>query len=420
MSLLFYAFGDIKALPILLFSVFFNYFSGREIIYFDKEKKNVLKKISLVTAIFINVILLSLFKYTSLKMPIGISFYTFSAISYILDIYWKRCEGDTSFLDAACYMTFFPKLVSGPIVQFKDFKDQIGKPVHIDRDHMSYIWNGGYLFIIGLFKKVLLADQLGAVFQQINSLPKLSGLSAFLGALFYFLQLYFDFSGYSDMAIGIAKILGFKIDKNFNYPYMAESVSDFWRRWHISLGAWFRDYIYIPMGGNRCSKLMQLRNLAVVWLITGIWHGSTWNFVIWGLYHGLFVAIEKFLIKEKTLKWPKQLRILLTDLIVFIGWIFFFTPDISSAINWIGSMFCINGNVFADSASIYYLYSNLPLIIAGILCSGPALNDLHEKVIEGKKRGVRYFSIGIHVILIFFCISMMVGSTYSSFLYFDF
>lgn len=420
MSLLFYSFGDVKALPMLVFSVLFNYFSGREIMYFDRQDKQKLKKASMITAVVINLLLLSVFKYTNLKMPIGISFYTFSAISYILDIYMKRCEGDESFLDAACYMTFFPKLVSGPIVQFKDFRDQVGKPVTLDREHMSNLWEGGYLFLIGLFKKVLLADQLGLVFGQIKVLPELSGLSALLGALFYSLQLYFDFSGYSDMAIGIAKVLGFRIDRNFNYPYISENISDFWRRWHISLGAWFRDYIYIPMGGNRCSKAKQLRNLSVVWLITGIWHGSTWNFVIWGMYHGLFVIAEKFLIKDKTAKWPRQLRIIITDIIVFVGWIFFFTPNIQSAFNWIESILCLKGNGFLDNASIYYLYSNLPLIIAGILCSGPWISKLQKKIIEEKKRGLTYLSVGIHVVLIFFCISMMVGSTYSSFLYFDF
>ena len=314
------------------------------------------------------------------------------------------------------YILFFPKLISGPIMQYKDFREQLAQQTAKNR----YFTSGMHRFIIGLFKKVLLADNLSTAFHQISSLHQMAGLTAWLGMIFYSLELYFDFSGYSDMAIGLAEMFGFRMEKNFDYPYLSDGVTDFWRRWHISLGRWFRDYVYIPMGGNRCSREKQFRNLAVVWILTGLWHGNTLNFLFWGIYHGFFVILEKFAIGQKRLSIPKWVRVFLTDLIAFIGWIFFFTPSIGAAFRYIGQMFGADGLGFANRASAYYLTSNLVLLIVAVICCGPLLTRLHDALVYRGSKNAMYVSVALHVGLLLFCIANMVGATYSTFLYFRF
>ena len=297
-SVLFYVWGDAPSLVVLLLSVLFNYLSGQEIRMLSADARDGMRrKAAVITAVVVDVAVLGIFKYSRLTLPVGISFYTFSALSYIFDIYYGRVKDDGDLLDEMLYILFFPKLISGPIMQYKDFREQLAQQTAKNR----YFTSGMHRFIIGLFKKVLLADNLSTAFHQISSLHQMAGLTAWLGMIFYSLELYFDFSGYSDMAIGLAEMFGFRMEKNFDYPYLSDGVTDFWRRWHISLGRWFRDYVYIPMGGNRCSREKQFRNLAVVWILTGLWHGNTLNFLFWGIYHGFFVILEKFAIGQKRL-----------------------------------------------------------------------------------------------------------------------
>ncbi|MCC6095099.1 MAG: MBOAT family protein [Eubacterium sp.] len=419
-SILFYIWGDAANSIVLAVSVFFNYVSGQQIrILAQEENQARRKKITLISTVAVNVLVLGIFKYSRLSLPIGISFYTFSALSYVFDIYYGRAEDSGSLLDEMLYILFFPKVLSGPIMQYKDFRRQLSE-IPDSGVRRSDFNSGMYLFIIGLFKKVLIADNLGTAFGQISSLQHMAGLTAWLGMIYYSLELYFDFSGYSDMAIGLARMFGFHIEKNFDDPYLSDGVTDFWRRWHISLGAWFRDYVYIPMGGNRCSKEMQLRNLSFVWILTGLWHGNTLNFLFWGIYHGFFVILEKFVIGKARMSIPKPVRIFLTDLIAFFGWIFFFTPSLGGTVHYIGQMFGADGLGFADSASIYYLTGNLVLLIAAVLCCGPVLKQVHASLVYRGGKKMVYVSAAVHAVLLIFCVANMVGSTYSTFLYFRF
>ena len=280
--------------------------------------------------------------------------------------------------------------------------------------------DGLYLFLMGLFKKILIADALGSAFAQITALGSMPAGTAWLGAFFYFLQLYFDFSGYSDMAIGLSRMLGFRFEKNFDYPYLSTSVADFWRRWHISLGAWFRNYVYIPLGGNRCSTLMQVRNLLAVWILTGIWHGSTLNFLVWGLYHGAFVMLERFVLKDVLEKIPKVIRILVTDFIVYIGWVLFFSPSMGRAIGWYGSMFGADGMGLWNSTTTFLLIEKLPLMIIAVLFLGPWLRNLHDNFAYKEGGVFRALSILVFAALFLVCTAGIVGSTYTSFLYVQF
>ena len=416
-SVLFYVWGDAPSLVVLLLSVLFNYLSGQEIRMLSADARDGMRrKAAVITAVVVDVAVLGIFKYSRLTLPVGISFYTFSALSYIFDIYYGRVKDDGDLLDEMLYILFFPKLISGPIMQYKDFREQLAQQTAKNR----YFTSGMHRFIIGLFKKVLLADNLSTAFHQISSLHQMAGLTAWLGMIFYSLELYFDFSGYSDMAIGLAEMFGFRMEKNFDYPYLSDGVTDFWRRWHISLGRWFRDYVYIPMGGNRCSREKQFRNLAVVWILTGLWHGNTLNFLFWGIYHGFFVILEKFAIGQKRLSIPKWVRVFLTDLIAFIGWIFFFTPSIGAAFRYIGQMFGADGLGFANRASAYYLTSNLVLLIVAVICCGPLLTRLHDALVYRGSKNAMYVSVALHVGLLLFWIANMVGATYSTFLYFRF
>ena len=274
---------------------------------------------------------------------------------------------------------------------------------------------------MGLFKKVLLADRLGAAFAAVQGMEALSAGSAWLGMIFYSMQLYFDFSGYSDMAIGLARMFGFTIGKNFDHPYRSASVAEFWRRWHISLGAWFREYVYIPLGGNRKGPVRQVLNLAVVWILTGIWHGSTLNYLVWGLYHGFFVILERLFLGDKD--WTggaRVFRVLLTDLIVFLGWVLFFSPTLGSALGWIGSMFGAGALGLWDSAAAYHLMNNLVLIIAAVLFSGPLPATLRENLIARYPRSGGFLDAALFTVLLLFSLAGMVNATYATFLYFQF
>ncbi len=415
-GLVFYAWGNPKMLLLLLLSIALHYITGLELDYFDNAGNILARKIVMVVTVLIDVAVLSLFKYTSLPFPVGLSFYTFSELSYLFDVYRDKAPAARNPFTLALYVSFFPKVTSGPIVQYAGFEKQL-RELHIEENDLGA---GLFLFGTGLMKKVLLADALGAAFSQITALPAMAGATAWLGAIFYSLQLYFDFSGYSDMAIGISRCFGFRFEKNFDHPYMSKNIAEFWRRWHISLGAWFRDYVYIPLGGNRVPALAQLRNLLVVWLLTGIWHGSNWNFVLWGLYHGAFVILERFVIKKNLDFLPGFVRILITDFIAVIGWVFFFSPSMGSALGYLGQMFGADKLGFFNHETWFFLKQNLLLLIVSIVLCGPLVSKLHDRVLYERWGHGRKIMIGIYAAAFVLCLAAMVSATYSSFLYFQF
>ena len=433
-SLLFYAWGTPQYLLILAFSVLFNYITGLEISYFKEEGRPVGARVTMILAVVVNLLLLGFFKYygflidninavsglhltaPKLALPLGISFYTFTVLSYVFDIYRDRAEVQRNFLTFTVYVTFFPKIIAGPIVQYKDMAAQLDSQTMAPAKFGA----GLNLFLVGLFKKVLLADRMGSIFSAISGLSAMSAGTAWLGMILYGFQLYFDFSGYSDMAIGLAKMFGFDFSKNFDYPYRSANISEFWRRWHISLGAWFRDYLYIPLGGNRCSQPRHLLNLSIVWLLTGLWHGASWNFILWGLYHGAFVVLEKFVIKDRLEKVPKALRVFATAFLVFFGWVLFFSPSLGSALHYYGQMFGLGHMGFLDSTCRYYLSGSLILLLLALVGSGPVVQRLHQRVAYWKGGRLTYVSVALYLVLLILTVACLVNATYTSFLYVQF
>ncbi len=435
LSLVFYAWGNPVYLILLLLSMAFNYVSGLQIAGYKEAGRTAFARAAMIIAVAANLLLLGYFKYFAflletlnlipglnlsapeLSLPLGLSFYTFTVLSYILDVYMDRAPVQKNVLSYAVYATFFPKIISGPIVQYRDMAEQI----EAERETPpAKIASGMNLFLVGLFKKVLLADNLGTVFGAVSGLETMSVGTAWLGMVLYSLQLYFDFSGYSDMAIGLSKMLGFDLDKNFDYPYRALNITDFWRRWHISLGAWFREYVYIPLGGSRCSKPKIFRNLLIVWLLTGLWHGASWSFIAWGLWHGAFAMLERFVIKDKLDKVPAPIRIFGTCLIAFLGWVMFFSGSLSNMVHYFGQMFGAGHLGLIDSGFRYYFGSSWLLILAAVIGSGPLVRRLHQNLTYRRGGAAVYISAALYILLLVLCIASMVSSTYTSFLYFQF
>ena len=434
LSLLFYAWGDVMHLPLLLFSVIFTYVCGMEIGLYKVKRQKQKARRAMILAVAVHVILLGFYKYTDfflqnfttlfgrepvqsgISLPVGISFFTFSAISYLADIYLDRAEPESNLLYAASYICMFPKLISGPIAQFKDMQNQFVAPRMTKQGMLA----GTQRFLVGLYKKVLLADNLGTVYAGIQSMETMAAGTAWMAMVCYSLQLFFDFAGYSDMAIGLAQMLGFRMEKNFDYPYVADGMSDFWRRWHISLGAWFRDYVYIPLGGNRCSTRRQIINLSVVWLLTGFWHGAAWTFIFWGIWHGAFIMLERFIFRDIRQAFPRVIRIAVTVLIAFFGWVFFASPSMGYAIHWIGQMFGNDGLGFWDAATGYYFRSSVVLLIISVLCCTPRFGRWLNGMSWRRGKAGAYVSSAIYVLLLLCSIAYIVGSSYVSFLYFAF
>lgn len=435
-SLVFFAWGSPSYVLLMILLILFNYFSGMQIAAQKQEGDEKKAKFTLVSAVVADLLLLGFFKYwgflleninailgTSLSapqaaMPLGVSFFTFSLLSYLYDVYRDKAPAVENILDFSLFVTFFPKLVSGPIVQYAAFEKQLK-----DRTCNAVKFGKGCrLFLIGLAKKVLLSNIIGTTFYAVSALPSggISVATAWLGAVSYALMLYFDFSGYSDMAIGLAQMFGFSFDKNFDYPYMAVSITDFWRRWHISLGAWFRDYIYIPLGGSRVEMPKIIRNLFVVWLFTGIWHGASWTFIVWGLFHGVVQVLEKYVFKDLLEKIPNVIRIVFTQLLVLIGWVFFFSPSLGSAFMWLGRMFGIGAAGLLDGTAKYYLGSSAIILIIGAVAAYPLGANWGNKLLKKKSKLPIYLSVVWFAILLIACIVGMMSSTYSTFLYFQF
>ena len=352
-SLVFYAWGEPVYLFLMLLSILFNYFSGLDIARNLQDKRAA--KRSLVFNLIINLAVLGFFKYEgfvldtlngilpvhisyhALPLPIGISFYTFQILSYIIDVYRGNVKVQTNLPNFALYVTMFPQLIAGPIVQYADVDEQLASR----EVSWTKFGEGSMYFIRGLAKKVLLANTSGMIFTEVSGLAKgnIAVVTAWLGAFAYMFQIYFDFSGYSDMAIGLGKMFGFEFNMNFNYPYVSKSITEFWRRWHISLSSWFRDYVYIPLGGNRVSKIKHIRNLLIVWFLTGLWHGAAWNFVAWGLYYGVILIIEKYFLSPVLDRLPDVVRHIYSIVLVVIGWVLFFSSSFGQAADYIRVMF---------------------------------------------------------------------------------
>ena len=419
-GLLFYAWGKPENLIFLLFSVVFNYLTGLEADSLGKRGAVRSMKGVLIGAAAADIALLAFFKYFTGSMPLGISFYTFTVLSYLFDILQGNAAAQKNPLYFLLYVTFFPKVISGPIVRYAEMESFLKERVQTKEQ----LFNGGRLFLIGLFKKVLIADSLGTAFAAVT--PSSSTvLGAWLAMIFYSLQLYFDFSGYSDMAIGLAEMFGFRFEKNFDYPYISRSIAEFWRRWHISLGNWFKQYVYFPMGGSRVAVPRLILNTAVVWALTGIWHGNTLNFLVWGLYHGIFVILDRFVLGRLLGKVPGAVRILLADLAAFVGWVFFFSPSLGSACALIGRLVGLGTVSFADNVSLFTFRGNLLLLAAAVVGSTPLPAKLWDKIITGNR-----FSLSEHTLTVITCAAClflmisstaaMLAGTYSSFLYFKF
>lgn len=423
-SLLFYAWSNPIYVVLLILSILWNYFTAFELEAQDDEKT---KKILLIVSVVVNLFILGFYKYTGFLMdilhiqsnlkialPVGLSFFTFSELSYIFDVYNGKSKPQKNIILFTLYVSFFGKISMGPIVSYHEMEDQLTNRTFSKAQYAS----GMVLFSKGLIKKVLLADQLSYVYSILQN--NTSTLGVWLLAISYMLQIYFDFSGYSDMAIGLSRFFGFDFKPNFDHPYTATSVQDFWRKWHISLSQWFRDYLYIPLGGNRVDKNTYIRNIFIVWFCTGLWHGANWTFILWGLYYGCLLLLEKFFLREKLEKLPKPISHIYTLLVILIGWVFFMSSNITTAFSTLGKMISIGTTTFANNQAKFMLKSYFLLFILAILLSTKVYDKIQIFVYNQYKMKAVYTTWTIYIILIIVCIAFIVGGTYHSFLYFAF
>lgn len=439
-SLIFYAWGEPKYVFLMLFSIVLNYTFG---LLIDKYRYHLtVKKAFLIIAVIGNILVLGFFKYASfivdnvnrllnlsidmepIPLPIGISFFTFQAMSYIIDVYRKNAKVQRNVLSLSLYISLFPQLVAGPIVRYNTIAEQI-KHRFVNLDKFT---EGVRRFIIGLSKKVILANSFAEIADAVYSTPAgdLTVLTTWIGVAAYGLQIYFDFSGYSDMAIGLGKMFGFDFLENFNYPYIASSIAEFWRRWHISLGTWFKDYVYIPLGGNRKGYYRTILNLLIVWTITGFWHGASWTFVVWGFYFGVFIVLERIGLYRILQKLWKPVAHIYTFLIVMIGWVFFRADDFEYSFAMIKTMFCLSDNDLIDGTAYIYMNDYWFMFVIGFISALPIVPWIRSKIISlpnYRKRIVPVTSIMlpiIYMLLLGFSMILLVNSTYNPFIYFRF
>jgi alginate O-acetyltransferase complex protein AlgI len=429
-NLVFYGWGEPVYILLMLFSICINYFAGRLI---DRNRENRKKaKAILIVDIVVNLAMLAFFKYFDLfaatlsripgvsipalhlALPIGISFYTFQTMSYPIDVYRGDASIQRNFISFGTFVALFPQLIAGPIVRYKDIASQLDfRATGVDQ-----FASGVRRFTVGLGKKVLIANNIGALWDiyAAKAPGELTVLGSWLGILAFSLQIYFDFSGYSDMAIGLGRMLGFEFLENFNYPYISKSVTEFWRRWHISLGTWFRDYVYIPLGGNRKGPWRQIFNLLVVWALTGFWHGANWTFLCWGLYYAVFLIIEK-LFWLKGLKRVPVLATVYTLLVAVCGWVLFDLPSLSAAGAYYGAMFGFAGGGAAAAADFFYLREYALVFLVCILACTPLGKALFEKLSGKAKAWLTPVMIAAVLVL---STAYLVDATYNPFLYFRF
>lgn len=436
-SLFFYAWGEPVYVVLMLFSIVSDYIHGRLIEYY---RGKAAAKWWLVSSVVINLLLLGFFKYAdfliqtvnnmagttfpllNLPLPIGISFYTFQTMSYSIDVYKGEAKAQKNLLDFAVFVTMFPQLIAGPIVKYK----QVAKMLHDRNEKVEEISYGVKRFVVGLAKKVLIANNMGMLWTQIVEMDyrEMGVFTAWLGIIAFAFQIYFDFSGYSDMAIGLGACMGFHFPENFQYPYISTSITEFWRRWHISLGSWFREYVYIPLGGNRRGLGRQLINLLIVWMLTGIWHGAGFNFLVWGLWFAAFLILEKAFLGKLLSYFPKTVGHIYACVVVLIGWVFFTIESSDGITYYLGAMFGMNGAGWFSGQGLYLFREYLGLLIIAFIGATPFLHDMIDRL-EKEHRGhlIALYRLGekvISAVLLLLSVAYVVEASYNPFLYFRF
>lgn len=433
-SLLFYAWGEPTYIILIIISILINYLGALLIRVHIKNKDK--SKFIFITLLLIDISILFFFKYygfaieclgsiigldlkvKSISLPLGISFYTFQQISYIADIYMQKVKPERNLIDFATYITMFPQLIAGPIVKYDDIHKQLANR----KESINKFGEGVQRFIIGLGKKVILANNIGVISTQVKevNLNDLSIVLSWIGIIAFTLQIYFDFSGYSDMAIGLAKMFGFDFLENFDYPYISKSITEFWRRWHMSLGGWFREYIYIPLGGNKKGTLIQVRNLFIVWFTTGLWHGASTNFVVWGLYFGVILFIEKIYLKDLLKKIPSIFSHIYTLIIVMIGWVIFDMNTLTDSGHYIKIVFGFGNNIFIDNLAKYILTNNFIILLIGLICSTKLIKIYMNKIKSTFRENDVFLITAINLLILIISTAYLVGASYNPFLYFRF
>ena len=423
-SLLFYGWGEPKYLVFMMISVVMGYVIG---LLLEKQEKKKMRQSLMALSLLINLGMLGYFKYANffvenfgkatgisvpvlnVALPVGISFYTFQILSYVIDVYRRDVKAQRSIINLAAYITMFPQLIAGPIVRYSDIEKQL-----CNRNYtFEKMMDGIRRFIIGLSKKVLIANQLGELCNVFQNSKEQSVVFFWVNAIAFTLQIYFDFSGYSDMAIGLGKLLGFDFVENFNYPYISKSITEFWRRWHISLGTWFRDYVYIPLGGNRKGAKRQIINILIVWALTGFWHGAEWNFLFWGLYFAVILIVEKNFLLDK-LNTSKVLGHVYTLFLVIIGFVIFNVTGIREIIGYLKNMFGLGGLPAISKETMYYLKSYMPCILMGVVGATPVVKNIFARWKHSVAESV------VLAALFVLAAAFLVNGSFNPFLYFRF
>jgi len=420
-SLIFYAWGEPVYIGLMMFSILFNYICGLCV----GKRKSVL-----IISVIGNLAGLFFFKYADffietvngvfslkipllkLALPVGISFYTFQAMSYVIDVYRGDAKPQKNIISFGTYIALFPQLIAGPIVRYNTIDEQLSSR----KVTAESLCKGIVIFIVGLGKKVLLANNIGMLWESMHKMQSLSVVSSWLGIIAFALQIYFDFSGYSDMAIGLGRMFGFEFEKNFNYPYISTSITDFWRRWHISLSTWFKEYVYIPLGGNRVKPMRKRFNLLVVWVLTGFWHGASFNFMLWGLYYAVILILEKDVFGKFIEKLPKILRVLYSLLLVLIGWVFFACDNLTDAVLYLSKMFGIGAAGFIDSVAKYAFSANIIILLIAAFAATPVA----RKIVGEKVRKNPIYVLLPCVVIFVLSVVYLADASYNPFLYFRF
>ena len=430
-DLVFYAWGEPWLVILMLFSILLNYTSGI-LIGINREKKGLARFIFILSVI-LNLGLLGFFKYAGfigetlnmvmpflnipileIALPIGISFYTFQTMSYTIDVYKNTVKVQKNIITFGTYVSLFPQLIAGPIVRYEDVAEQL---MH-RKETLQGFTDGIKLFLIGLSKKVLLANEMGNLWDAVRESGTQSGaLGSWVGIIAYTFQIYFDFCGYSEMAMGLGKMFGFDFLKNFDYPYISKSITEFWRRWHISLGTWFREYVYIPLGGNRKGLYRQIINIAVVWFLTGLWHGASWNFILWGLYFGVLLMIEKLFMLKVLKKAPAIISHIYSIIIILFGWVLFYFENLNEMGIFLARIFGSDGFMMSGDISVKII-SYIPLLIVSAITSTPLISKLYHKI---KSKPILYVIDNAGCVLaLLLCTAALVSSDYNPFLYYKF
>lgn len=429
-NLIFYGWGEPKLVLLMVFNIFFNYIGGWLVDKYRADAKK--KKLFLILTCVLDIGILAVFKYTGMitetlnmlpflnipelqiSLPIGISFYTFQTMSYVIDVYRDDAPVSKNFINFGTYVALFPQLIAGPIVRYRDVAEQLVNR----RETLEMFTRGVKLFMVGLAKKVIIANTMGTLTTNIFATTDENGVvGTWVGMIAYTFQIYFDFSGYSDMACGLGNMLGFEFLKNFNYPYIAKSITDFWRRWHISLSTWFKEYVYIPLGGNRKGVKRQILNLLIVWGLTGLWHGAAYNFVLWGLYYGLLLILEKFVLKKFLDRLPSFVQHIYTLFIVIIGWGLFYFTDVGQLGEFMADLFNF-GNGICGNQAFNLIMSNLPILIIAAVASTPLAAMLYNRFEHTRFMWIpeTLYCMGVLAV----STASLVNQSYNPFLYFRF